>query len=157
MVILKKCFIITVKGEERLYLLKYILGYFRKNKQVFAIIMVANFLTFLLSLLLPCLNGYFLDMLILTPSEQNIVRFGLTIIIIGLISVILTYLFNIYKAEVQSKLMFEMLNDIICHIQKSYYMQSSKFNPTYLNQRVNTDVNILWTFFFEKIINAVFQ
>ncbi len=53
--------------------------------------------------------------------------------------------------------MFEMLNDIICHIQKSYYMQSSKFNPTYLNQRVNTDVNILWTFFFEKIINAVFQ
>lgn len=124
---------------------------------MFVIIMVANFLTFLLSLLLPYLNGYFLDMLILAPSEQNIILFGLMIIILGLISTVLTYMFCVYKSEIQSKLTFEMFNDIIRHIQRSCYMQSSKLNPTYLHQRVHTDVNVLWTFFFEKIISAIFQ
>lgn len=114
---------------------------------MFVIIMVANFLTFLLSLLLPYLNGYFLDMLILAPSEQNIILFGLMIIILGLISTVLTYMFCVYKSEIQSKLTFEMFNDIIRHIQRSCYMQSSKLNPTYLHQRVHTDVNVLWTFF----------
>ena len=138
-------------------LLRYILGYVRKNRKEFMIIIIANFLTYLLALLLPYLNGYFFDMLILAPKEQNIVRFGVMIIILGMISTILTYMFSVYKAEIKSKLTFEMFNDIVCHIQRSDYMQSSKFNPTYLHQRINTDINVLWTFFFEKIINVIFQ
>ncbi len=138
-------------------LLRYIFGYFRINKKVFVIIIFANFLTFSLSLLLPYLNGYFFDMLILAPSEKNIIRFGVAIIILGIVSSVLTYLFRVYKADIKSKLMFEMFNDIVYHIQCSDYLQSSKFNPTYLHQRVHTDVNILWTFFFENIINALFQ
>ncbi len=138
-------------------LLRYIFEYVRKNKKVFTIIIIANFLTYSLSLMLPYLNGYFFDMLIFAPTEQNIVRFGIIIIVLGTVSTVLTYLFSVYKAEIKSKLMFEMFNDIVYFIQRSDYMQISKFNPTYLHERVHTDISIIWTFFFEKIISAIFQ
>ncbi len=138
-------------------LLRYIFGYFNKNKKILILIIIANCFTFILTILLPYLNGYFFDMLIERPSERNIIDFGILIIILGLVSTVLTYSFNIYKAKIQNKLIFNMFNDLVSHIQKAYYKESSKYNPTYLHQRINTDVNKLWGFFFDKIINAIFQ
>lgn len=76
---------------------------------------------------------------------------------LGVITTMLTYCFNIYKTKVQSQLVFKTMNEIIRCVQYSDYSESSKFNPSYLHQKINIDANKIWSFVFDNIISSVFQ
>lgn len=49
------------------------------------------------------------------------------------------------------------MNEIIRCVQYSDYSESSKFNPSYLHQKINIDANKIWSFVFDNIISSVFQ
>lgn len=134
----------------------YAKKFLRKNKGIFFLVLIANFIKFFLMLLLPRLNGYYFDMLIERPDKREIIRFGLIIAFVGLTFAILNYKFCLFKVKSQSKLTFQMFNDTICHVHKSFYWESCKYNPTYLNQRVNQDVKIVAEFLLDKITNSIF-
>ena len=76
---------------------------------------------------------------------------------LGVITTMLTYCFNIYKTKVQSQLVFKTMNEIIRCVQYSDYSESSKFNPSYLHQKINIDANKIWSFVFDNIISSVFS
>ena len=118
---------------------------------------MGNFLTFVLALVVPYLNGFYFNIVIYTPSKEKIIKFGCLIVGLGVITTMLTYCFNIYKTKVQSQLVFKTMNEIIRCVQYSDYSESSKFNPSYLHQKINIDANKIWSFVFDNIISSVFQ
>ena len=138
-------------------LLQFVFKYFHKNKKLLIFILSGNFFTFLLALVIPYLNGFYLDMLIYDPTKEKIIKFGGLIAGIGIIATVLSYCFNVFKAKVQKKVVFNSMNEIIKHIQMSDFAESSKYNPSYLNQKLNIDTNKIWSFFFDNVINSIFH
>lgn len=138
-------------------MVKFVFENVKGKKKILIFIVTANFLTFALSLLLPCCNGFYFDMLINSYPRKSILQFGIFIAVLGIATIILTYLFNIYKAQIQTKFVFKMCNDVIGAIQRADYSQSGKYNSTYLHQRLNVDTGKVWSFFFDNIINSFFN
>lgn len=138
-------------------LLRFVYKNFCENKRLLIFIIMGNFLTFVLALVVPYLNGFYFNIVIYTPSKEKIIKFGCLIVGLGGITTMLTYCFNIYKTKVQSQLVFKTMNEIIRCVQYSDYSESSKFNPSYLHQKINIDANKIWSFVFDNIISSVFQ
>ena len=138
-------------------LLRFVYKNFCENKRLLIFIIMGNFLTFVLALVVPYLNGFYFNIGIYTPSKEKIIKFGCLIVGLGVITTMLTYCFNIYKTKVQSQLVFKTMNEIIRCVQYSDYSESSKFNPSYLHQKINIDANKIWSFVFDNIISSVFQ
>ncbi|WP_368286690.1 ATP-binding cassette domain-containing protein [Coprococcus comes] len=138
-------------------LLRFVYKNFCENKRLLIFIIMGNFLTFVLALVVPYLNGFYFNIVIYTPSKEKIIKFGCLIVGLGVITTMLTYCFNIYKTKVQSQLVFKTMNEIIRCVQYSDYSESSKFNPSYLHQKINIDANKIWSFVFDNIISSVFQ
>ena len=118
-------------------LLRFVYKNFCENKRLLIFIIMGNFLTFVLALVVPYLNGFYFNIVIYTPSKEKIIKFGCLIVGLGVITTMLTYCFNIYKTKVQSQLVFKTMNEIIRCVQYSDYSESSKFNPSYLHQKIN--------------------
>lgn len=125
-------------------LLRFVYKNFCENKRLLIFIIMGNFLTFVLALVVPYLNGFYFNIVIYTPSKEKIIKFGCLIVGLGVITTMLTYCFNIYKTKVQSQLVFKTMNEIIRCVQYSDYSESSKFNPSYLHQKINIDANKIW-------------
>lgn len=138
-------------------LLRFVYKNFCENKRLLIFIIMGNFLTFVLALVVPYLNGFYFNIVIYIPSKEKIIKFGCLIVGLGVITTMLTYCFNIYKTKVQSQLVFKTMNEIIRCVQYSDYSESSKFNPSYLHQKINIDANKIWSFVFDNIISSVFQ
>lgn len=138
-------------------LLRFVHINFYKNKRLLFFIIMGNFLTFILALVVPYLNGFYFNIVIYMPSKERIIKFGGLIVVLGIITTILTYCFNIYKTKVQSQLVFKTMNEIIRCVQYSDYSESNKFNPSYLHQKINIDTNKIWSFIFDNFISSVFQ
>lgn len=128
-------------------MVKFVFENVKGKKKILIFIVTANFLAFALSLLLPCCNGFYFDMLINSYPRKSILQFGIFIAVLGIATIILTYLFNVYKAQIQTKFVFKMCNDVIGAIQRADYSQSGKYNSTYLHQRLNVDTGKVWSFF----------
>lgn len=147
----------TFGKEVFMELLRFVHKNFYKNKRLLVFIIMGNFLTFILALVVPYLNGFYFNTVIYMPSKEKIIKFGGLIVGVGVITTVLTYCFNIYKTTVQSQLVFNTMNEIIRCVQYSDYSENSKFNPSYLHQKISIDTNKIWAFVFDNIISSVFQ
>ena len=73
-------------------------------------ILVIQFISVILSTLLPYMNGMFVDMLIDIKNVEEVIKYAITIAGVGIISLFLSYIYNlkimkvteIYKELIQS-------------------------------------------------------
>lgn len=136
----------------------FVLNYVRKHKSQIAILIIFSMIATITSIVVPYLNGMFIDVLITTTSVDAIVDFALVIIAIGLFGAFASYTSSMAVAKLTSRTNFDMMSDSIEHVQKMpYEVFTSKFNPAYLIQRLSTDINALVSFFVSNFISVFLQ
>lgn len=130
-------------------------SYIKKYKLQISVIIVFSIISMMSSIVVPYLNGLFIDILITTTSVDDIFRYATVIIIIGLLGTLASYYVNMSTAKLTANTSFDMLSNTINHIQKMPYETfTSKFNPAYLIQRVSGDLNIMFSFFLSNFMNV---
>jgi len=132
--------------------------YIKRYKPQLAIIIVSSVISMMSSVIVPYLNGMFIDVLIVTRDVDEILRFAMIIISIGLLGALASYFVNMSTAKLAAKTTFNMMSDTINHVQKiPYDTFTSKFNPAYLIQRITGDVNTMFAFFLNNFMSVFLQ
>lgn len=143
-----QCFI--CKGYE--IMLKTFFIELRKKWIVVTILAVIQMVTMIFSVILPLMNGKFLDLLITDISGRFLIKYALVIIIVGSTSSIFTYIYGILSIQLKNKISFELNLNVLNHLHKIPMRNFEKYNAAYLNQRVNNDSTIIAGFFFDNVL-----
>ena len=122
------------------------------RRYLLVIILVIQFISVILSTLLPYMNGMFVDMLIDIKNVEEVIKYAITIAGVGIISLFLSYIYNLKIMKVKNNISFEINSRGILHLQK--IPLEIEYEPTYMTQRLITDSRIVVDFFFDKIITA---
>lgn len=136
---------------------KYVISYIKTKLKIVSFFVIVAFLTTGLSIVLPYYNGRFIDSIAYKSDKVTVVNYAIFIAILLISSIIINYLYGILNTKIKLDLSYNMYRDIITHIQKIPYIIYKNFNPTYLNQRINTDIVKIWSFFLGYFINIFIQ
>jgi len=101
--------------------------------------------------LIPLISGEFIDGLVNEPTIDLIINFSITILILGLVNIVSSYVLNMYKVKMQVDFGTSFNFRIIKHIQDldlSFMLQK---NPVYISQRINADSNVIVGFILNNI------
>lgn len=131
----------------------------RKNKCIFVLLTLISLSVTIIGILLPFLNGRFIDYLTLGVEYKTIFDMCIIILALGLANVILYYLSQILNAKIKLNSAFDLKLSIIEHLRKIPITIYKKYNPSYLNNRTEQDINDIVTFVISNyatfFINAV--
>lgn len=133
---------------------KYIKPYFKKNIKSIIILSIISIVYTLLALITPYYNGAFLDILISKPNLESVLHFAYFIIFLGFFSSINNYFYSLLKVKVINVMSCDIMNNMIQHLRKISLLKFHKYDPTYLNQRVNSDSVALVTFYIENYLSV---
>lgn len=133
---------------------KYIKPYFMKNIKSVIILSIISVVCTLLALITPYYNGAFLDILIDKPNMKSVLYFAYFIIFLGFFSSIINYFYSLLKIKVTNVMSCDIKFSIIQHLRKISLLKFNKYDPTYLNQRVNSDSFVLVTFYIENYLSV---
>ena len=111
----------------------------------------------ILSIIQPYLSGNFIDLLISKPNLKLIIQFSIFLMIVGLLSIIVSYISNMFIVKFQTRIAFKVNFDLVQHMQKIPILKFLKYNPAYLNNRINDDSNELVSFFLSNFITIFTQ
>jgi ATP-binding cassette subfamily C protein len=123
----------------------------RGNKSRIGLYFVLSMLFAGISSLIPLISGNFIDGLVYDPSFDMIITFSKTVVLLGFISIVSSYVLNIMKIKMQVDFGAAFNFRIIKHIQNlnlSFILQK---NPVYISQRVNADSNVIVGFILNNI------
>ena len=138
-------------------MIKYIKTYFLKYKKHIISLSILITISGIISLFMPTFVGKFIDLLVY-QNDMYLVKVNICIfVILSLVNIINSYLTSITIAKVQTKLSFSINFDIIEHLKRISYLKVISYDPVYLNRRINTDSNILITFFLNNYLNIFFN
>lgn len=138
-------------------MIKYIKTYFLKYKKHIISLSILITISGIISLFMPTFVGKFIDLLVY-QNDMYLVKVNICIfVILSLVNIINSYLTSITIAKVQTKLSFSINCDIIEHLKRISYLKVISYDPVYLNRRINTDSNILITFFLNNYLNIFFN
>ena len=115
--------------------------YIKRHSMEVVMIIVLNVGVTVLSLLIPYITGQLFDELISEPSMQVIYRFCCYILGSAILMLVVNYLGTIISTKLRVRLSYEINLGMIRHIQKISLKITSGIDPTYLNQRLNSDIN----------------
>lgn len=130
-------------------------NYLKKYKLQLSFIALFSILSTASSIIVPYLNGMFIDELITSNSISYIVGFAAKIIVIGLLGAVASYFVSMSTAKMTANVSFDMLSDSIRHVQKiPYDIFTARFSPAYLIQRMTGDLNTVFSFFLNNYMNV---
>ncbi|MCL2607959.1 MAG: ABC transporter transmembrane domain-containing protein [Methanomassiliicoccaceae archaeon] len=135
-----------------------VLRYITKYRLFILVIVVFSVLSTIVSVAVPYLNGMFIDMLIASTDIDEVIRFALIIIAIGLFGVFIAYMNNMAHVKFAGKSSFDLIADTVGYVQKvPYDTFVSRFNPAYLIQRIRVDSNALTSFIINNFVAVFLQ
>lgn len=136
-------------------MLKFMYGYIRGKIRILFFFTIVTLLTTGLSIFIPYLNGIFIDSISYEPNKETIIRYTIIVAILLTSSLVINYLYTVLNAKIKLDLSYNVYKDIVYHVQRIPYIIYKKYNPTYLNQRINTDIAKVWNFFLEYYVNII--
>lgn len=104
-----------------------------------------------ISVFLPSIVGGFIDVLVYSDSVQAIRQRIIMFMGVSVVSIINAYFVNMFSVKLQTKMGVSMSFDITEHLKKIPFLKIIKYDAILLNQKINTDTNILVNFFFEQL------
>lgn len=132
-------------------ILKILIGSFKIN---IMLLLFFNILTNLLIILIPYINGRFLNALIQIENIKKIQLFGILLIfcliISGVSDIIYSYIYSITNEKLQFTLKFKIINKL----RKIPYIEFKKFDTSYLYQRIEQDTITCCDFILSNIFTS---
>lgn len=136
---------------------KIFLKMIQNNRNSFIILtLICGIISFIGSIL-PYLNGKFIDYLTIGVTYKIILEMSLLILVLGLINVALYYVKQILIAKIKMKSSFSIKMQIIEHLRNISILQFKKYDPSYLNQRTEQDINDIVAFITGNYPTVVFN
>ena len=132
-------------------ILKILIGSFKIN---IMLLLFFNILTNLLIILIPYINGRFLNALIQIENIKKIQLFGILLIfcliISGVSDIIYSYIYSITNEKLQFTLKFKIINKL----RKIPYIEFKRFDTSYLYQRIEQDTITCCDFILSNIFTS---
>lgn len=125
-----------------------------EKKKSFIFLTLINIFVIAMGVLLPYLNGKFIDLLTLRERYRVILEMCMLILVIGLASVLLYYIKQILEASIRLKSAYSIKLEVVEHIRKIPILIYKKFNPSYLNQRTEQDISDIVAFIIANYATA---
>ncbi|WP_077369140.1 ABC transporter transmembrane domain-containing protein [Anaerosalibacter sp. Marseille-P3206] len=138
---------------------KFVKGYIFKYKIELFIFLIFSIISWIISIGLPYITGNYIDSLMNFQNRQTIINFTIKILLIGIISIISSFIVSYSYVKVQTKSGMELNFKALEHISKMPILYFKNLDSAYLNQRINSDSNTLISFvlsnFLDILINAL--
>lgn len=138
---------------------KIFMSIFGKSKKKFIILTVISLLLAAIGIVLPYLNGEFIDYLATGVGYSFILRMCIFILLLGLINVTLYYVKQILNAKIKLESSYLLKLEILKHLRDIPILSYKKFTPSYLNQRTEQDIGDIVSFIISNypaiILNAI--
>ena len=133
------------------FLLKQIL----KSKKSYFFIYIFLSIIAILGMISPLISGNFIDQLIKNPNENLIYTVTMLYFILVVLQIVFSYIFSIIETKLIIQLTYNLNYQIINHLQKVSLISFNQQNIPYLNQRINTDCNVVINFYISLIKNII--
>lgn len=134
------------------FLLKQIL---KSKKSYFFIYIFLSIIIAILGMISPLISGNFIDQLIKNPNENLIYTVTMLYFILVVLQIVFSYIFSIIETKLIIQLTYNLNYQIINHLQKVSLISFNQQNIPYLNQRINTDCNVVINFYISLIRNII--
>lgn len=134
------------------FLLKQIL---KSKKSYFFIYIFLSIIIAILGMISPLISGNFIDQLIKNPNENLIYIVTMLYFILVVLQIVFSYIFSIIETKLIIQLTYNLNYQIINHLQKVSLISFNQQNIPYLNQRINTDCNVVINFYISLIKNII--
>lgn len=134
------------------FLLKQIL---KSKKSYFFIYIFLSIIIAILGMISPLISGTFIDQLIKNPNENLIYTVTMLYFILVVLQIVFSYIFSIIETKLIIQLTYNLNYQIINHLQKVSLISFNQQNIPYLNQRINTDCNVVINFYISLIKNII--
>lgn len=131
---------------------RFILKKYFKNKIAY-FLLILSIITFIMNTFLPYLNGKFIDFLLINNDESKIIKFAFFIAIIGILSIVSSYVLNIISIKILNKTIFGLINDNLYNLMMLKLEELEKYNTAYLTQRVITDISTVSSFVIQNYVS----
>ena len=131
--------------------------YIWRHKILLIIYILISILSSGVTLLSPYITGNFIDYLVGTSDSSQLYIYCLWFAGISVFTLIAGFFSSLIYTKIQSRMGFEMNEDMIQHVQRASILKTAEINTAYLSQRLNNDSNSLIIFCISSIQSFLIQ
>lgn len=136
-----------------LYLRKYILSY----KTRFFKFILCSFIFWIITIVTPYISGAYIDILIYGKARNIIYLYSLTILMINILHIIISYLKDLTYTRLWNDVTFKLNMCIFNHLNKVPLSFFQSKDAVYLSRRISDDTNLLVDFCISNPILVIFN
>lgn len=127
----------------------------KKHQKALILVFSVQIFSSAMSMILPFLNGKFVDLLVYATEFEQIKKFILILLGITGLNVALAYCYKIIVLKTKNKMSFALNIKMIEHLQKIPIELYEKYDPTYLNQRIKGDCEVVINFWLDNTVTII--
>lgn len=135
---------------------KFVISRMKKQRGAISYIIII-FLSYLISLISPYLNGKFVDILTTSKNLHTICQYAIALVIIGFLGAIVSYVASILTVSISTKSSVSIIITTMKNILETKLIIAEKFNVSYITQRLFQDANALTSFVLSNFISIFFN
>lgn len=135
-------------------MLKFVFEFIKKSK-TFYLLCFVSVISSVLGILLPYINGKFVDVLIVNNNIKVVYVWGFWLFVFGTLNVWISYIYNLKSQKYITNTIYSLNQNLISHVWQVGYKQISKYNMSYLMQRIYSDSNITVNFFINNFVALI--
>ena len=111
--------------------------------------------TSLVNLFIPLLTGEFFNKMVESPNLDVVIDFGIILFFINIFNIVLNYWISRLNISVQVESSYNLNKKILASLSKSDILELNNMDRSYLNQRINNDVNTVIIFIIGLIKDII--
>lgn len=127
-------------------MLNFSVKYLRKNLSSLIFFLIITIINYSILLYIPLINSSIIDDIANRIFNSNLTKSIFIIFILSLLNIILSYYLGLINIKVSSKISYEINKDVLFHIEKVSIFFFYKNSAAYINQRINSDSNVISNF-----------
>lgn len=129
--------------------------YLTKHKKLAFKLAIFSTLYWIISIISPYISGLYIDLLVEFIDYSIFIKLIGSFVIINFLELIIVYCQNMVTINLQNEIAFEINFDVIEHMNKLPIQWFNNKNSSYLNQRINSDSNLLSSFIVSNLVNCI--
>lgn len=126
----------------------------RKEKKWIFLVFFVQVFSIIMSMVYPLLNGKFIDVLIYAKKYEELVKYVILVLGVSTLNLILAYYYKLFFIKLKNRMFFKLNMNIINHLRKIPIELYENYNPTYLNQRVKGDCELIIGYCLENTVTV---
>ncbi|WP_027632079.1 ATP-binding cassette domain-containing protein [Clostridium hydrogeniformans] len=138
-------------------MIKYFIRYIKKYWVMFLCFLIMTFIIYVIELAVPYIFSKFIDDITVNKNINTIYISSALILALVIIYLFFSFYKEVIFNKCAGKVRFDMLDDCESHIEKLPIKDINKFNPAYLNERLNNDILNIILFIFNNLCNSIIK